>query len=431
MQPSLIGGKGEVSLAQHVKDSLSLNRIFEKMNLSHLSANHGDKYVFWECPFHECPQPAEVSALKVNGNGANWNRVAAQHPLRVVSANQTFECAACGRSGDSLDFYAELKGFANSTLAAVHLLNHSPEIPKNWKTTARGGSYRPSPESEAGWLYLKPPETGRLDWAAIKNGMDSLYHSHMESAEKARSLVAFAKRKRWMTDEIAANPYPVGIGPEMTLTNGSEPCATLQFPKMVLTEQSARFYQLEQSSGALVGVKYRLSPEGEKVLNGSRSKNVSPWTFSPNYPQSMAWEFDANEDASCLFVTVGPGSGVALYHEAWHNQETIDRYGSKWHIMGFDSFFNLSSLSLVRRVVDGQTLSLFDRYRHIWLVVGAQGLNAREERFARLGASIIKGHNAAASVSLLKLNTESVDSFFEEGGRLSDFAHLAKIAETI
>ncbi len=318
------------------------------------------------CPFHS----DKNASLHVKSYGGEYR----------------FKCFGCGESGDIIDYVIRKENFTGS-LAFIDAVN--------WLTGGRAKEFATRVNSfaepaghEAGGHVLDLSRVQKSNPKTVMRWADDLRSKEMRERRPRMELAFdYGKLRGWLPDPEAlvsgCSPYPVGAaqypGHSERATWLSD-FTLLTFPKLIRTRRTAELFgaaaEYDQFGGQVcVGIKHRLTPEAmgyvynrllEKGLTPEEASDETPrWLARSGYTHSIPFEFDANESASRLVITEGPGDGARLFHEVYSSEQSVESFGAKAHMVAVDSTSSWTMASLPQTTEGG----FFDGYKHIILLL--------------------------------------------------------------
>lgn len=366
---------------------------------------------FFKCPFHD----SQVTPL------SEWDEVGIEyyrHPVSVYN-DLNWQCRECHRKGDVTGLHNLVFKTPNKSVSFFELLRGREELlPELFSAgSVERMEERLTGETkllETGTLFIESPSAGNrgISWTDLNASLNNL--------DRFESLARFARQKRWLVETLEGF-YPLGVGLEI-----SPGVTTLQFPKLLLTDKSRKFFQ---KPDGIIDKKFRVPPEAALSFGDGR-KEVK-WVAPRSYLQSIPWEFDAHQDADILFVVVGPGSGLRLHNEMNSDLGLHENVGLRSHILGLDSYWNLSPTSMVRDLVDSQLTSLYNGYKKINLILDDQITPMQEEMLSGSFKLLKAFSDEGTKVKVVRLGVSGVGEFFERGGDITAFAEICRYAQEI
>jgi hypothetical protein len=394
-----------------VRNNFSIARILATLGCAEFKPVVGDQQnrkTHFECPFH---QTKWMPLSEWDEYGAEYMK----HPL-VVYDDLTWTCRECHRKGDVNALHNLIYKTPNKSVSFFELLRGREELLPELFSAASCERLeeRLTGETkllETGTLFIEPPSAeGRgVSWTDLNNSLNNL--------DRFVPLADFARQKRWLVETLEGF-YPLGVGMEI-----APGVTTLQFPKLLLTDKSRKFFQ---KPDGIIDKKFRVPPEAALAIGGGQRE--IKWVAPKSYLQSIPWEFDAHQDADILFIVVGPGSGLRLHNEMNADRGLHENVGLRSHILGLDSYWNLSPTSMVRDLVDSQLTSLYNGYKKINLILDDQITPMQEEMLSSSLKLLKAFSDDGTKVKVVRLGVSGVGEFFERGGDITAFAEICRYA---
>jgi hypothetical protein len=364
----------------------------------------GTRYV-GHCPFHRERQPS----------------------FTVYETRGRFYCYGCGAWGDIIDFVRRMQpGLTTGREVTAYLTEGNDRWLKinsrSDRSDALAEDHKATCSSKQGQIITTPMKEVCAQTRFFYNSSYAL---------DAR---LYANERGWFRKSgelVGAKPYLIGAAYIRTKALRNYPL--IGFPKFVLTRRTASLFGLErefgrQASKLCVGVKVRLTPPAlDKWFAYQRKQGFSienvnclpRWLSKPGFTVRIPWEFDSHEKAEVLVICEGPGDGLRLYNEAHGTELSHTRFGRHVHIIAVDSATAWTSESLHRSTLDGgKTISLFDGYRFIILLLDA---DEPGRKAATTVKAIIRQQAPATKVrDVVFSKAKDVCEFFDQGRSIDD-----------
>jgi hypothetical protein len=345
----------------------------------------------------------------------------------VYETRGRFYCYGCGAWGDIIDFVKRMRPELTSghELAAYLTEEGRDRRPKNNRWSGRAEAQAEDQKTNS---VSKHRPICAMSTKEIYAQAHFFYNS--QCAVETRR---YAQDRGWLMkpSEIVAEPYPVVATYIRIKALRNYPL--IGFPKLVRTRRTASLFGLEpefeqQGNILCVGVKVRLTPlvlERWFTYKCSRGASIEDvnclprWLSKPGFTVRIPWEFDSHENAEVLVICEGPGDGLRLYNEAHGTELSHTRFGRHVHIIAVDSATAWTSESLPRSTLaSGKTISLFDGYRSVILLLDA---DEPGRKAATTVKAIVRQQAPATKVrDVVFSEAKDVCEFFDQGRSIDD-----------